>query len=197
MECNPPNAEGRPPMLKAQTLIPLPPSQPHSVHTTILFTDIVGSTRHAVELGDIRWRKVFDRHDMLVRNEVAWAGGRLVKSLGDGYLASFDDPSAAVDAAHSLVAIARSLGLEIRAGLHTGEAQAVGDDLVGLSVHIAARVCAMAEADCVLTTAAVAGPAAEAHVTFADRGCEELRGIPGCHHLYEAVPRAATLRLAA
>ena len=183
-------------MLKSQTLIPLPPSEPRSVQATLLFTDIVGSTRHAVQLGDIRWRKVFDRHDMLVRNEVAWAGGRLVKSLGDGYLISFDDPSAAVDTAHALVAIARSVGLEIRAGLHSGEAQVVGDDLVGLSVHIASRVCSLAGADVVLATAAVAGPAAEAHVTFADRGCEELRGIPGRHRLYEAVPRAATLRLA-
>jgi len=166
------------------------------VQTTLLFTDIVGSTRHAVELGDVRWRKVFDRHDMLVRTEVAWAGGRLVKSLGDGYLASFDDPSAAVDCAHALVAIARSVGLEIRAGLHHGECQVVGDDFVGLAVHIAARVCSLADGDRVLATDAVAGPAGHAHVTFADQGCQELRGIPGCHHLYEAVQRAATLRLA-
>jgi class 3 adenylate cyclase len=172
-------------MSEVHTLIPPP------VRTTVLFTDIVGSTRRAVELGDVEWHRVLVRHDRLVRDEVARAGGRVVKNLGDGYLIAFDDEGAAVECAHALVAAARSMDLEIRAGLHTGDCHVLGDDLVGITLHIAARVCALARDGGVLATSSVANPASDIGAAFVDRGCEELRGLPGCFQLFEPLLRPA------
>jgi class 3 adenylate cyclase len=158
---------------------------PPAVLTTVLFTDIVGSTRRAVELGDLEWRRLLERHDRLVRAEVASTGGCVLKNLGDGYLITFDDPWAAVDCAHGLVAAARSVGLEIRAGLHRGECQVLGDDLVGVTLHIAARVCSLAGEGTVLATPDVACPVGPGG--FVDTGLAELRDIPGRFRLFEAV----------
>jgi class 3 adenylate cyclase len=164
---------------------------PRPVRTTVLFTDIVGSTRHAVELGDLEWRRLLERHDRLVRDEVAVAGGRVIKNTGDGYLIAFDDATAAVACAHALVITARSVGLEIRAGLHHGEAHVMGDDLVGLTLHIAARVCALAGAGRVLVTAAVAAEARNCGQPVIDHGPVVLRDLPGAFRLFERAPRLA------
>jgi class 3 adenylate cyclase len=158
---------------------------------TLLFTDIVGSTRHAVELGDAAWRDALEYHDRLVRDEVAIAGGRVVKNLGDGYLVSFEDADSALECAQALVAAARTMGFEIRAGLHTGTVQSIGDDLAGITVHIAARVRDLAEPGRVIGTGAVANAARGAIATLVDRGCRELRDVPGRFRLFEAVGREA------
>jgi class 3 adenylate cyclase len=161
-----------------------------AVRATLLFTDIVGSTRHAVEMGDRAWRDLLEWHDRLVRREVANAGGRVIKNLGDGYFIGFEDADAAVAAAHALVDIARSLGFEIRAGLHSGEVECIGDDPVGLTVHIAARVSAMAGPGSVLSTTAVVLAARPESDGMVDRGLRELRDVPGHFRLFESRPLA-------
>jgi class 3 adenylate cyclase len=183
-------------MSEAHALVEFPAGAPSptEVYTTILFTDVVGSTRRAVELGDRAWRRLVERHDRLVRRAVARSGGRLIKNLGDGYLMSFDDPAAAVEGAHALVAAARAVGLEIRAGMHSGPAQVIGDDLFGLTVHIAARVCSLAGRGRVLSTAAAADPARDAGAAVVDAGLRELRDVPGKFRLFEAVPPPGTAR---
>jgi class 3 adenylate cyclase len=172
-------------MSAVHQLIPAP------ARATVLFTDIVGSTRHAVELGDLEWRRLLERHDRLVRDEVAIAGGRVVKNMGDGYLVAFDDATSAVACAHALVIAARSVGLEIRAGLHSGEVHLLGDDLVGVTLHIAARVCALAGAGRVLVTAAVAEQARNCDGPVIDHGPVVLRDLPGEFRLFERAHSAA------
>jgi class 3 adenylate cyclase len=172
-------------MSEVHQLIPLP------VRTTVLFTDVVGSTRRAVELGDFEWHRLIERHDRLVREEVELAGGRVVKNMGDGYLIAFDDEGTAVECAHALVGVARSVGLEIRAGLHSGDCHVLGDDLVGITLHIAARVCALAGEGRVLATWEVAFPATGTGASFVDRGAESLRDLPGRFRLFEPVLCAA------
>jgi class 3 adenylate cyclase len=159
--------------------------EPTAVQATVLFTDIVGSTRHAVELGDVEWRRLLERHDRMVRAEVAALGGRVIKNLGDGYLAGFDAPARAAEAARALVAAARLVGLEIRAGLHTGEAQVLGDDLVGLTLHIAARVCSLAGPGRILATSDTVLGLDDEDVDAVDLGCERLRDIPRPLRLFE------------
>ena len=114
------------------------------VLSTVLFTDIVGSTQHAAELGDRRWRGLLDDHNALIRDEIARARGNAVKSTGDGFLATFDGPARAVRCAQAVATRIRSLGVEIRAGVHTGECEMIPGDVGGIAVHIAARVMALA-----------------------------------------------------
>jgi len=163
----------------------------------VLLTDIVGSTRHAVTLGDAAWRDILERHNRMVERQVVSAGGRVVKNTGDGHLISFHNSRAAVDCARALFAIARSLGFEIRAGMHTGDVQVIGDDLAGLTVHIAARVCALAAPGSMVGTAAVALRARAAGAVLEDHGLHELRDLPGQFRLFQAraprpEPAAAT-----
>ena len=172
-------------MSEVHQLIPPP------VRATVLFTDIVGSTRRAIELGDLEWRRVLARHDRRVREAVAIAGGRVVKNMGDGYLVAFDDAASAVECAHALVMVARSVGLEIRAGLHSGDCHVLGDDLVGITLHIAARVCALAGEGRVLATSEVANEARASGLGVFDRGPAELRDLPGEFRLFDAVSSAA------
>jgi pimeloyl-ACP methyl ester carboxylesterase len=129
--------------------------EPDRVLATVMFTDIVGSTRHASELGDRRWREVLDQHDEIVRREIARFRGREVKTLGDGFLATFDGPARAVRCAKSISDVVRPLGVEVRSGVHTGEIEMKGDDVAGLAVHIAARVAAAASAGQVLVSSTV------------------------------------------
>src|SRR4051812_40266389 len=109
-----------------------------------MFTDIVGSTERATELGDARWRELLGEHDAVVRRELARFRGREVKTLGDGYLATFDGPARAIRCGAAIAEAARPLGLDVRTGLHTGEVELIGDDVGGIAVHIAARVGALA-----------------------------------------------------
>jgi class 3 adenylate cyclase len=146
---------------------------------TVLFTDIVGSTQRAAEIGDHRWGALLDAHDAMVRREIARAQGREVKTMGDGFLAAFDGPARAIGCAQAIGAQARGLGLEVRAGLHTGECEIRGDDLAGIAVHIGARVAALAAPGEILTTATVRDLVVGAGIEFAERGVRELKGVPG------------------
>ncbi|HEY3186284.1 MAG TPA: adenylate/guanylate cyclase domain-containing protein [Solirubrobacteraceae bacterium] len=122
---------------------------------TILFTDIVDSTRRAAALGDAGWRELLDRHDDVVRGALARYAGREIKSTGDGFLASFDGPAKAIAASRAIVDGVHDIGLEVRAGIHTGECERRGDDLGGLAVHIGARVAALAAPGEILVSSTV------------------------------------------
>jgi class 3 adenylate cyclase len=160
-------------------------SQPaERILATVLFTDIVGSTARAQELGDQRWRELLTEHQELVRRELKTFGGREVKTTGDGFLASFDSPARAVQCARAVRDGVRGLGLEIRAGIHTGECERVGQDLAGIAVHAAARIEAAAGAGEVLVSSTVHDLVAGSGLTFADRGLHELKGIDGQRQLF-------------
>jgi pimeloyl-ACP methyl ester carboxylesterase len=151
---------------------------------TVLFTDIVGSTERAAELGDRRWRAFLEDHHQAIRDAVERSGGRLVKTTGDGALALFDTPAAAIECARSAVREAAQLGVPIRAGIHTGECELMGDDVGGIAVHVGARIAALADAGEVLVSSTVKELVAGSRTTFADRGVHELRGVPAEWRLY-------------
>jgi len=162
--------------------------EPDRVLATVMFTDIVDSTRHAASMGDARWRELLGRHERITRSEVARHRGRTIKSTGDGVLATFDGPARAIRAAQSVRDASSGLGLQVRAGLHTGECEIVGDDVAGLAVHIGARVMALAGADEVLASSTVKDLVAGSGIDFEERGEHELRDVPGRWSLYSAVP---------
>jgi class 3 adenylate cyclase len=159
------------------------------VLATVMFTDIVGSTESAARLGDTGWGEVIARHDELVRRQLERYHGRPVKTLGDGFLATFDGPARAIRCAHEISEAVRSLGIEIRAGLHTGECEFVGDDVAGMAINIGARVSALAGPSEVLVSGTVKDLVYGSGIEFADRGAHELKGVPGDWRLY-AVERA-------
>jgi class 3 adenylate cyclase/pimeloyl-ACP methyl ester carboxylesterase len=158
--------------------------EPDRVLATVLFTDIVDSTRRAAELGDRRWRDLIETHDRLVRERLERYRGREVKALGDGFMAAFDGPGRAIAAACSIRDSVADLGIDVRAGLHTGECERIGDDLGGLAVNIGARVGALAARGEVLVSNTVKDLVAGSGVAFDDRGEHELRGVPGRWRLY-------------
>ena len=155
------------------------PRQPDRVLATVLFTDIVGSTERAVELGDRRWKTLLDDHHRLVRTELARARGREIRIAGDGFLATFDGPARAIRCACTIRDAVRELGLEIRAGLHTGEIELTGAGIEGIAVHIGARVAELAGAGEVLASSTVKDLVAGSGLEFADRGTHVLKGVPG------------------
>jgi len=144
---------------------------------TLIFTDIVGSTKRAMSLGDAEWRNLLARHDALVRSQIARYHGREIKHTGDGLLASFDGPARAVRCAHSIQETLSTIGIDVRAGIHTGECEVRGDDVAGIAVHIAARVCALAGAGEVLATSTVRDLVVGSGLEFEDRGTRTLKGI--------------------
>lgn len=148
------------------------------VLATILFSDIVGSTERAASLGDRRWNQLLDRHYEAVRNAVNRFQGRLVKTTGDGVLATFDGPARAIEAARAIAREATNLGLEIRAGLHTGECELRGEDVGGMAVHIAARIVDLASAGEVLVSRTVKDLIVGSEIALDDRGPHELKGVP-------------------
>jgi class 3 adenylate cyclase len=158
-----------------------PVHEPDRVLATVLFTDIVGSTERARELGDRKWRELLDRHDELARMELDRHQGRLVKTTGDGLLATFDGPARAIRCASTLRNL---LPVPIRAGLHTGEVELRGDDVGGIAVHIGARVAAVAGAGEVLVSRTVKDLVAGSGIVFADRGTHTLKGVPDEWQLY-------------
>lgn len=146
---------------------------------TVMFTDIVDATARAAELGDGRWRDLLARHDEQMRKELARFDGREVKTVGDGFLATFDGPpSRALRCALAITAAARELGVQVRVGMHTGECELIGDDVGGMAVHIAARVTAMAAPGEVLVSGTVFGTVVGGPFSFEDRGLHELKGVP-------------------
>ncbi|HEX4563752.1 MAG TPA: adenylate/guanylate cyclase domain-containing protein [Solirubrobacteraceae bacterium] len=147
---------------------------------TVMFTDIVDSTARAAELGDGRWRDLLARHDEAVRKELSRFGGRAVKSVGDGFLATFDGPpSRALRCALAVTGAASELGVELRVGMHTGECEVIGDDVGGMAVHLASRVAGLAGPGEVLVSGTVFGTVVGGPFTFEDRGLHELKGVPG------------------
>ena len=156
------------------------------VLATVLFTDIVDSTRRAAELGDQKWRTVLDSHDQLAKQTVERHRGTLVKTTGDGILATFDGPGRAVRCALAFASAAGQIGIPLRAGLHTGEIEMRGRDIGGIAVHAAARVMAQAGAGETLVSRVVTDLVAGAGLGFAGRGSHELKGIPGRWELFAA-----------
>jgi class 3 adenylate cyclase len=157
------------------------------VLATVLFTDIVDSTQRAAELGDRRWRALLDRHDEAVRTQISRFRGHEIKSLGDGFLATFDGPARAVRCAAAIVGNLQPLGLTVRNGLHTGEIELKHDDIGGIAVHTAARVVAMARPSETLVSSTVRDLVAGSGLRFEDRGLHALRGLPEEVHLYTAL----------
>ncbi len=163
--------------------------EPERVLATVLFTDIVDSTARAVELGDARWRELVQAHHGLVRRQLTRFRGTEVDTAGDGFLASFDGPARAIRCACAISESVRELGIEIRAGLHTGECERIDNKVGGIAVNIGARVASNAQAGEVLVSSTVKDLVAGSGIQFAERGAAELKGIPGEWRLF-AVERA-------
>jgi class 3 adenylate cyclase len=149
------------------------------VLATVLFTDIVGSTEQAARLGDRRWRELLNRYDELVQHHLERFRGRHIKSTGDGTLATFDGPARAVECARAIGQAVSDEGLDIRCGLHTGEVEARGEDVVGMAVHIAARIADLGSTGEVMVSSTVKDLVAGSGIEFTDRGVHELKGVPG------------------
>jgi class 3 adenylate cyclase/pimeloyl-ACP methyl ester carboxylesterase len=158
------------------------------VLATVLFTDIVDSTRRAAEMGDRDWHALLDAHDAVVRSQLARFRGREVSTSGDSFLAMFDGPQRAIRCAMAIRAAVRSLGIEVRAGLHTGECEIRGDDIGGIAVHIGARVSALAGANDVLVSSTLRDLVIGSGLEFEERGAHQLKGVPGEWRLFAVTP---------
>jgi len=145
--------------------------------TTVMFTDIAGSTELAAALGDARWRELVGRHDELMRAELERHRGREVKTMGDGFLATFDGPARGIRCARAIADQVRSLDIRLRAGLHTGECELIGDDIGGMAVNIDARIGALAGAYEVLVSSTAKDLVVGSGISFSDRGTRELKGV--------------------
>ena len=161
--------------------------EPDTVLATVLFTDIVGSTAKLAELGDARWRDLVERHHALVRQQLSRFRGREIDTAGDGFFAAFDGPIRAIRCAQSISESVQELGLEIRAGLHTGECEVVGDKIVGIAVSVGARIAAQAGPSEILVSSTVKDLVAGSGLEFEERGAAELKGVPGQWHLHAVV----------
>jgi class 3 adenylate cyclase len=171
-------------------------SEAERVLATIMFTDIVGSTSRAAALGDDRWRDLLDNHDTIVRHELQRFGGREVNTAGDGFVATFASPSAALACADEIVDAVRTLGIEVRVGIHAGEVEVRGalkTDVAGMAVHIGARVAALAGPSEVLVSSTVRDIVTGSRYRFAERGAYELKGVPDQWRLYALVREQATI----
>jgi class 3 adenylate cyclase len=158
--------------------------EPDRMLATVLFTDICDSTKRAAELGDAAWRQLLEQHDQLVRRAFERHRGREVKRTGDGFLATFDGPARALRCAASIAEAVRTLGIEVRAGLHTGEVEMMNGDIGGLAVHIGARVMGAAEPSEVLVSSTVKDLVVGSGIGFVERGSRELKGVPGEWRLF-------------
>jgi pimeloyl-ACP methyl ester carboxylesterase len=157
---------------------------PDSVLATILFTDIVGSTALAARLGDRQWRELVERHNALVRRQLERFRGHEIDNAGDGFVASFDGPARGIRCAQAIAECVTALGLEVRAGLHTGECEVADGKLAGIAVHIAARIASLAPSGEVLVSSTVKDLVVGSRVGFGERGTHELKGVPGSWSLY-------------
>ncbi len=163
-----------------------PAAPSHRVLATVLFTDLVQSTQRAASVGDRAWSSTLDRHEHLVRQELQRFNGREINTVGDGFLAIFDGPARAIQCAAAIRRALAAIGLEVRAGLHTGEIELRGDDISGIGVHIAARISALARAHEILVSRTVKDLVAGSGIVFDDHGVRELKGVPDAWHLYAA-----------
>jgi len=154
------------------------------VLATILFTDIVGSTAKAAQLGDRAWRELLERHHAIIRRQLVRYHGKELDTAGDGFFASFDGPARAIRCACAIAEAVKELGLEVRAGLHTGECELVEDKVGGIAVHIGARVAKAAQASEVLVSSTVKDLVAGSGLQFRERGAAELKGVPGAWRIY-------------
>jgi class 3 adenylate cyclase len=161
-----------------------PTGNPDRVLATILFTDIVDSTRRATEMGDSRWRSLLHQHNEIVRAELSKFRGREVKTTGDGFVATFDGPGRAIRCARAVVESVKNVGISVRTGVHTGECEMVGNDIAGVAVHIAARVAGMAKGDEVLVSSTVKDLVSGSGIQFEDKGYHSLKGVESKWHLY-------------
>ncbi|MEA2674037.1 MAG: hypothetical protein QOI92_1229 [Chloroflexota bacterium] len=164
-----------------------PALEPNRVLATVLFTDIVGSTAKAAELGDRGWRGLLAEHNLAARRQVERFGGREIKTVGDGLLATFDGPARAVRCAAAIRDDEAELGLQLRAGLHTGEIELLPNDIAGVAVHVAARISALAGAGEILVSSTVRDLVTGSGLGFEDRGTRELRGVPGEWRIFAAI----------
>ena len=160
------------------------PAEPDRVLLTVMFTDIVGSTTRARELGDQKWRELLDHHHATVRQELTRFRGREIDTAGDGFFAVFDGPARAIRCATSIVSAVRKLGLDIRAGLHTGEVELANGNVRGIAVHIGARVAALANPGEVVVSGTVKDLIAGSGIELVDRGTRQFRGMQGNWHVY-------------
>jgi class 3 adenylate cyclase len=149
-----------------------------------MFTDIVGSTELAADMGDRRWAELLEGHQQIVRRELARFRGREIDTAGDGFLATFDGPARAIRCASAIRDAVKGLGIEIRAGLHTGECEVVGEKMRGVAVHIGARVAALAGPGEILVSRTVRDLVAGSGLAFEDRGSHVLKGVPGDWQLF-------------
>jgi class 3 adenylate cyclase len=163
------------------------PRQLDRILSTVLFTDIVGSTDTAARVGDTRWRVVLAQHEETAKREVERYRGRLINTTGDGILAIFDGPARAVRCARAIAEAVRPLGLEIRAGCHTGEIELAGNDILGIAVNISARIAALADSSQVLVSSTVKDLVAGSGLAFEDRGMRKLKGVPDEWHVYAVI----------
>jgi class 3 adenylate cyclase len=161
--------------------------EPDRVLATVLLTDLVGSTERATDLGDRRWRELLEAHHAVVRRELERFGGREVDTAGDGFLAAFDGPARAIRCGCAVVDAVSGLGLEVRAGVHTGECEVIGDKLAGVAVHVGARVSACAGPGEVLVSSTVRDLIAGSGIELADRGLHALKGVEDERRLYAVV----------
>jgi pimeloyl-ACP methyl ester carboxylesterase len=165
-------------------------AEPERVLSTVVFTDIVGSTDRAASMGDRQWRSLLERHNQVIREELKRWRGRERGTAGDGFIATFDGPARGVRAAQAICRTVRSLGIEVRAGVHTGEVELVGDDVAGLAVHIGARIASLAGPGEVLVSRTVKDLVVGSDLTFRDHGAHRLKGVPDVWEIYEAVGSA-------
>lgn len=165
-------------------------AEPTRVLATVLFTDVVDSTRRAARIGDTRWRALVDDHDRLVRAEIARFRGERVERRGDGFLATFDGPARAIRCASAIVERVHELGVQVRAGLHTGEIELIGEGVAGIAVHIGARVASLAGPDEVLVSSTVKDLVAGSTLSFSERGTYDLKGVPGSWRIYRVERQA-------
>jgi class 3 adenylate cyclase len=168
-----------------------PAEEDDRVLASVLFTDIVASTEQAVRLGDRRWRELLDDHDRITRETIERHRGRVVKTTGDGALAIFDGPARAVRAGGMIVAGVRRLGIDVRAGVHTGEVELRDTDVGGVGVHIGARVAALADAGQVLVSRTVVDLVVGSQLEFTDAGTHALKGVPGTWSLFSLNPSSS------
>ena len=159
-------------------------SVPDSVLATVLFTDLVESTERAAAIGDRAWRELLDRHHTVVRRELERFRGEELDTAGDGFFARFDGPARAIGCARSIIETVDDLGLEVRAGVHTGECERAGGKLAGLAVVVGARISSLAGAREVLVSSTVKDLVAGSGIDFEDRGTHELKGVPGEWRVY-------------